>query len=277
MELVLGCTYRTRDGRHVTLTSKSDSGLTFFGLLPDEDHPHLRRLDRTEAWNCDGSTPLDPQDTVRYEFPTDLIELVAAGDSTQATTFHALPVVDAMTPAAPAAGIGDVNSSAKGSGARYNAGKAPYELIPLKLIAESYLVMGDMEGEPWHAAIALDHLGDFQARGHVNSLYHAMRELGLASWEDCAKVFDYGRGKYKEWNWAKGMAWSVPIACAARHLLAIIRGEENDPESGLRHRGHVLCNLVMLLTFTETYLEGDDRPEAGLLAAANDEQKQAAA
>lgn len=79
-------------------------------------------------------------------------------------------------------------------------------------------------------------------------------------WTDCALVFDYGRKKYAEWNWAKGMAWSIPLACAVRHLLAILRGEENDPESGLPHRGHVACNLVMLAQYEATYHEGDDRP-----------------
>lgn len=177
-----------------------------------------------------------------------------------------LPVRDLMTPEQPT-GVGDVNSDAKGSGARYNTGKLPFELIPLHLVGASYNNFEDqLEGEPLHASFALKDLGYFQAGGHIGHLYVAMHELGLSSWDDCARVFDYGRRKYSAHNWAKGMAWSIPIACAARHLLAIIRGETNDPESGLPHRGHVMCNLVMLLTYTETYKEGDDRPKAGLFA-----------
>jgi hypothetical protein len=61
------------------------------------------------------------------------------------------------------------------------------------------------------------------------------------------------------------MPWSVPLACATRHLLAMIRGESIDPESGIPHRGLVFCNVVMLYTFGRTYQEGDDRPAAGLL------------
>jgi len=57
----------------------------------------------------------------------------------------------------------------------------------------------------------------------------------------------------------KGMKWSVPIACALRHELAIRLGEENDPESGLPHRGHIACNLIMLMYYVENYPEGDDR------------------
>lgn len=109
--------------------------------------------------------------------------------------------------------VGDVNSAARGSGARYNDGKVPLELIP---------------------GIAL---------------------------EDCARVFDYGRRKYAAWNWAKGMAWMVPFGCLLRHLYAWARGEDNDPESGLPHLGHAMCNLVMLCTFAHTYPEGDDRPK----------------
>ena len=109
--------------------------------------------------------------------------------------------------------IGDVNSTARGSGARYNDGKVALELIP-----------------------------------------------GLAL-EDCARVFDYGRKKYAAWNWAKGMQWMVVFACLLRHLYAWARGEDNDPESGLPHLGHAMCNLVMLTTFARTYREGDDRPK----------------
>lgn len=168
---------------------------------------------------------------------------------------------------APAGGIGDINSSEKGSGARFNAGKVPYDLVPLTIMAESYLRSG-LEGEAWHAAIALLHLGEYQSDASgVDALLNAMAELGVrGGWEECARVFDYGRAKYKCWNWSKGMAWSVPLACAARHLLAMIHGEILDPESGLPHRGHAFCNLVMLITFAETYEEGDDLPEPGQLA-----------
>jgi Domain of unknown function (DUF5664) len=93
------------------------------------------------------------------------------------------------------------------------------------------------------------------------SIAHAIGDhTSLTSLADAARVFDYGRKKYAEWNWAKGMAWSIPLACALRHCLAILDGEENDPESGLPHVGHIKCNLLMLLTFAETFPDGDDRP-----------------
>jgi hypothetical protein len=43
-------------------------------------------------------------------------------------------------------GIGDITSDAKGSGARYNTGKMPIELVPVSLIAN--YEDAQFEGEP---------------------------------------------------------------------------------------------------------------------------------
>ena len=82
----------------------------------------------------------------------------------------------------------------------------------------------------------------------------------LLALEECAKVFDYGRKKYNEWNWIKGQDWSHPYASLMRHLSAWQQGEYIDPESGLPHLGHAMCNMVMLSTFAKTYPQGDNRP-----------------
>lgn len=186
-----------------------------------------------------------------------------ASDPHDALTFHAI------------GGIGDVNSDAKGSGARYNAGKTPLELVPLTQVAESYLRGGGMSREQHEAAEALRFIGQFQSRERgIDALYDALGVLGLDGWKDCAEVFDYGQRKYKAWNWAKGMAWSIPIACAARHIMfGILAGEHDDPESLKPHRGHVYCNVVMLIAFTQVFAEGDDRPAPGLLASIEDSTK----
>lgn len=170
-------------------------------------------------------------------------------DNHEALTFHPLPT--------SAAGIGDLLSTAKGSGARFNAGKVPLDLIPLRLIGEQALRTLAVELRPY--AHAMIQLGEFQETGKLQYLYAAVEYLG-APWEECAAVFDYGRGKYAPWNWAKGMPWSSIIASGARHLRALMRGELNDPESKLPHSGHVMCNLVMLLTYQNTYQEGNDLP-----------------
>ncbi len=61
-----------------------------------------------------------------------------------------------------------------------------------------------------------------------------------------ADVFAYGAEKYVPWNWAKCAKMSQYIASAKRHLAAIEMGEDNDPESGLPHRGHLMCNLQVV-------------------------------
>ena len=164
--------------------------------------------------------------------------------------------------------VGDVHSQEKGSGARYNGGKPDLALIPLRIIADHldlFNVPGNAPGvfvkpDP-RVVSALRNLALFQEGGDVHCIHQAIEDLD-SDWAECARVFDYGKRKYAEWNWAKGMSWSVPIACAARHLYygMIPDYGARDPESGLTHRGHVICNLVMLLTYSSTFLEGDDRP-----------------
>jgi hypothetical protein len=88
--------------------------------------------------------------------------------------------------------------------------------------------------------------------------------IPLTTMEDEARVWMYGKNKYAAWNWAKGMAWSVPLACLLRHMAAWQRGEEVDPESGLPHLAHAMCNLRMLTLYSKTFPEGDDRPKEWL-------------
>jgi hypothetical protein len=74
-----------------------------------------------------------------------------------------------------------------------------------------------------------------------------------------------GRLKYAEWNWAKGMKWSIAMDCLLRHLFKWwYTGENIDPESGEHHLDHVFCNLFMLKHYSLMYTDGDDRPSSGL-------------
>lgn len=155
--------------------------------------------------------------------------------------------------------IGDLSSKEKGSGARFNAGKPKLDLIPIRVIAlsESYHIGIAFDSNH----IALESLAKFQEGGDSVDLYDILKELCI-QWEDIAAVFDFGRKKYSEWNWARGMNWSVPIGCIARHILfGLMANEELDKESGLSHKGHIGCNVVMLLTYMRNYADGDDRPK----------------
>jgi hypothetical protein len=165
--------------------------------------------------------------------------------------------------------VGDVTSSARGSGARFNDGKPALELVPVRLLYEWSIAHRDTPGKAQASAMLLE-LARLQERcDHepIESLRGALALLTPDDWRDCARVFSFGAKKYAAWNWAKGMAWSVPLACAVRHLLAILEGESLDQDSGLPHVGHAACNLVMLATYCRTYTEGDDRAPVGMLRA----------
>lgn len=63
--------------------------------------------------------------------------------------------------------------------------------------------------------------------------------------EGTASVFQFGAKKYAAHNYRKGLAHSRLLDAAMRHILAILRGEEIDPESRLPHRYHASCSLAM--------------------------------
>lgn len=268
MELKLGQRWRTRGGFPAMIEAKNDGRTSRPDLFPFIVRVHPNGTDfpgHTQPAMADGKAFGG-----RISSPFDLVELVQdvpgcappiLVPAMETERFGATPSMDAL------AGIGDVNSTAKGSGARYNTGKIPLDLIPLTILSRSLSIA---HGKACECA-ALYALGKFQAASgkaknvQINALLDVLKALGVEGWAECAKVFDYGRRKYAAWNWAKGMAWSVPIACAARHLKSMIEGEDVDPESGLPHRGHVFCNIVMLLVYIESFTEGDDRPAAGML------------
>lgn len=82
--------------------------------------------------------------------------------------------------------------------------------------------------------------------------------------EQYAKVLTVGAVKYAERNWEKGMPWSKVLSSLERHLQAIKRGEDYDPETGLLHSAHVMCNAAFLTEYYKIYPQGDDRPHSYL-------------
>jgi uncharacterized HAD superfamily protein len=77
---------------------------------------------------------------------------------------------------------------------------------------------------------------------------------------ELAKVLTFGAQKYAPNNWRLGMAWSRVLGSSKRHLNAIERGEDYDPETGLLHAAHVMCNMMFLTDYYKIYPQGDDRP-----------------
>ena len=184
------------------------------------------------------------------EFPDHLLDLPAIEQDIAA--MHPQGLIRTKAP------VGDLNSSARGSGARFNADKPPMELLDIRFVAAFY--GSDDEGSP-AAVRALWRLADWQATGDITHVVRASRLLGLPSLLECSRVLTYGLGKYAPWNWAKGMPWSVPLACAVRHLMEDLEGRRTDDESGRTHLGHVQANLMMLVTFQRVYPEGNDLPK----------------
>lgn len=77
--------------------------------------------------------------------------------------------------------------------------------------------------------------------------------------KNTADVFAFGSKKYGENNWERGMKWTTILSSLERHLHAIKRGEDYDPESGLLHISHLTCNSLMLGEYYKIYPQGDNR------------------
>lgn len=75
-----------------------------------------------------------------------------------------------------------------------------------------------------------------------------------------AEQFGAGAAKYADRNWEKGYPWSLNYAALLRHLTAFWGGEELDPETGTPHLAAVEWHAMVLLEFTRTHREFDDRP-----------------
>jgi len=77
--------------------------------------------------------------------------------------------------------------------------------------------------------------------------------------ENVAKVLTFGAKKYAAHNWRNGISHSRLIAAAYRHLGAISRGEDRDPESGLPHTAHLGCCVQFLDWMQANRPDLDDR------------------
>lgn len=84
--------------------------------------------------------------------------------------------------------------------------------------------------------------------------------LPVRALEEITKVLDFGAKKYAPNNWRRVDRRSRYYSAALRHLFAYWRGEDFDPESGLRHLAHAGCCVMFLLSCEVENLGADDRP-----------------
>jgi len=73
------------------------------------------------------------------------------------------------------------------------------------------------------------------------------------------QVLMYGAKKYDSHNWKKGFRYTDLLDSLQRHINAFLAGEDNDPESGLPHIGHIQCNVMFLGYMTQFRKDLDDR------------------
>ena len=98
-----------------------------------------------------------------------------------------------------------------------------------------------------------DHASKFDQEKADLSLIPAVAEQAIA------RAMMYGEKKYGRYNYCKGHDASQLVAAAKRHLAAWFNGEENDPESGVNHLGHVMANCLMILRQQELGTLKDNR------------------
>lgn len=77
--------------------------------------------------------------------------------------------------------------------------------------------------------------------------------------EQVGNVLGFGAKKYAAHNWRGGIEFSRLIGAAYRHLGAINRGEDLDPESGLPHVAHLGCCVMFLSWLMNHRPDLDDR------------------
>lgn len=84
---------------------------------------------------------------------------------------------------------------------------------------------------------------------------------GLVEWSSLVplvEVLMFGAEKYAPNNWKKGLDRTEILESAQRHLIALFNGEETDEESKLSHAGHVMCNMMFYIFFTNKLKKEDE-------------------
>lgn len=77
--------------------------------------------------------------------------------------------------------------------------------------------------------------------------------------EGLGDVLRFGASKYNAENWRGGISYSRLLGACFRHLIAIMRKEDVDRESGLGHVFHLACSVMFLSWHLKHRRDLDDR------------------
>lgn len=75
-------------------------------------------------------------------------------------------------------------------------------------------------------------------------------QWSLAYWpavEEMVRVLEYGASKYSADNWKQGQNREELLESMQRHVLALMKGEEEDSDPKAiptHHIGHIMCNCM---------------------------------
>lgn len=76
--------------------------------------------------------------------------------------------------------------------------------------------------------------------------------LPIGEIEKVVEILTFGAKKYGRNNWQDLENGSERYyAALMRHLSAWLQGEDNDPESGMSHLSHVMCNAMFMSWLSE--------------------------
>lgn len=121
---------------------------------------------------------------------------------------------------------------------------------PGRVLYASPAQMADLEDDSKKTGVRLN-----TGKAPIGMILEAKHAL-----EGCAEVMAFGAKKYSRSNWRKGLSHTQIADSLSRHLIAWLSGEDLDPESGLPHLNHLLCNAIFLAENSATRPDLDDRP-----------------
>lgn len=88
--------------------------------------------------------------------------------------------------------------------------------------------------------------------------------IPTASLLHLGEVMKLGANKYGPFNWRETpVPAEVYVDAAMRHLLSWFDGEDDDPESGCSHLGHVMACMAIIIDAKENGMLDDNRPVKG--------------